>query len=60
MTQHGKLVYSPEDEEGKVLLDCQFFNLHKTLQVDILVDWINYIQGTLDSLIKEHKDGEYV
>lgn len=45
MIYRGRLVFNENKDEGEVLIDPDFFyELHPTIQLDVLTDWIRYLQ----------------
>ena len=56
MIYRGRLVFNENKDEGKVLIDTDFFyELHPTIQLDVLSDWIRY----LEDLYKEIQTDPY-
>jgi len=56
MIYRGRLVFNENKDEGKVLIDTDFFyELHPTTQLDVLSDWIRY----LEDLYKEIQTDPY-
>ena len=56
MIYRGRLVFNENKDEGEVLIDTDFFyELHPTTQLDVLSDWIRY----LEDLYKEIQTDPY-